>query len=227
VDWQRVRAVVFDLDGTLYDQRAMYLRMTAELALHCLRRPSQLPAVRILLKFRPLREELADEEVEGIGRAQYERAAERLRLPADRIERVVEEWIIKRPLRHLVACRHAGVQRFFSALRAGNRRIGVLSDYPAVAKLAALDLAADAVVSAVDPEVDRLKPHPAGLARTLDALAVAPGEALMIGDRDNRDGECARRLGCPYLLIQRRPSSASEFADFHTLLGSLRADERE
>jgi FMN phosphatase YigB (HAD superfamily) len=227
VDWQRIRAVIFDVDGTLYDQRAMRLRMARELALRCLARPVTLAEARILRTFRQRREELADQEATGIGRLQYERPAETLRLPATRIEEVVEEWILERPLRHAAACRLAGVRRLFSALRHGGRRIGVWSDYPALAKLEAMDLNADAVVSAVDPEVDRMKPHPEGLTRVLELLAVSPDEALMIGDRDERDGEAARRLGCPYLLLAGRPSTAVEFADFTALSSSLDKAGRE
>ncbi len=218
VDWQRVRAVVFDVDGTLYDQRAMRLRMGRELALACLARPATLGAARILATYRHLREELADEEATGIGRLQYEKTAERLGLPARRIEAVVEEWILRRPLRHAAACRRPGARRLFAELRDSGRRIGVWSDYPATGKLEAMDLAADAVVCATDPEVDRLKPRPEGLVRLLGILGVAPGEALVIGDRDERDGEAARRLGCPYLLIVRRPRTPQELAGLQALL---------
>ena len=221
VDWHRVRAVVFDVDGTLYDQRKMRLRMAGELALRCLVHPAALTEIRILKTFRRLREELAEQETAGIGRLQYEGTARRLRLPPARVEAAVEEWMFERPLRHLAACRHARVSRLFSALRDRGRRIGIWSDYPARAKLEAMGLTADSVVSAIDPEVNRMKPHPAGLARTLELLSVSPQEALMIGDRDERDGEAARRLGCPYLLLVRQPSTAVEFADFTALLSSL------
>ena len=220
VDWQRVRAVAFDVDGTLYDAGPLRRRMTAELLLHCLR-PRGLAAARVLQRFRRRREALAEEEAAGIGRLQYERVAEELRLPPARVEAVVREWMFERPLPHLAACRRPGTRRLFARLRDGGRAIGVFSDYPVEAKLAALGLECDAAVSAVDPQVDRLKPHPAGLARLLELLAVPAAETLVIGDRDERDGECARRLGCPYLLVSRRPESVHEFASFAALLRSL------
>jgi putative hydrolase of the HAD superfamily len=222
VDWQRVRAVVFDVDGTLYDQHGMRLRMARELALRCLARPATLRDARILTTFRRLREELAEGEATGIGRLQYDRTAERLGLPVDRIEAVVEEWILRRPLRHAAACRRAGVRRLFAELRGGGHGIGVWSDYPAAGKLAAMGLTADAVVCATDPEVDRLKPRPEGLTRLLGILGVGPAEALVIGDRDERDGEAARRAGCPYLLIVRRPGAPHEIAGFPPLLDAAK-----
>ena len=226
VDWQRVRAVVFDVDGTLYDQRPLRLRMTRELAARCLASPATLGEVRILRTFRKVREALAEEEAASVIRPQYERTATRLGIAPDRVEEVVAEWIFERPLRHLAACRHAGVRRLFAALRRGGRRIGVWSDYPAPAKLAALGLAADASASAADPEVDRLKPQPEGLARVLELLGVPPDDALMIGDRDDRDGEAARRLDCPYLLLSRRPSTAVEIAGYAALRDGLAEADR-
>ena len=223
LDWQRVRAVVFDVDGTLYDQRCMRLKMARELALRCLARPVTLAEARILKSFRRLREELSEEEATGIGRLQYERAAGALGLPVARVESVVAEWILERPLRHAAACRRPGARRLFAALRDSGRRIGVWSDYPADGKLAAMGLEADAVVAALDPDVDRLKPQPAGLERALERLGVAADEALMIGDRDERDGEAARRLGCPYLLLADRPSGPREIDGLAALLESLRA----
>ena len=221
VDWRRVRVVVFDVDGTLYDQRALRLRMARELVLRCLARPATLRDARILKTFRRLREKLADEEATGIVRLQYERPAKRLRLPPGRVEAVVEEWILTRPLRHVAACRQPGVRRLFAVLGASGRRVGVWSDYPAAGKLEALGLTADAVVCANDAQVDRLKPRPEGLARLLERFGTAPAEALMIGDRDERDGEAARRLGCPYLLLARKPTKTHELAGFLPLLGAL------
>jgi putative hydrolase of the HAD superfamily len=221
VDWQRTRAVVFDVDGTLYEQRAMRLRMARELAWSCLLSPSTLREARILSAFRRRREQLAEEEASDITRLQYERPARQLRLPRQRVEAVVREWILERPLRHVDACRRDGVRRLFDALRAADRRIGVWSDYPATGKLAAMNLAADAVVAATDPEVDCMKPRPEGLARVLELLDVSPDAALMIGDRDERDGETARRLGCPYLLLSRQPEGPQEIAGFADLLRSL------
>ena len=223
VDWQRVRGVVFDVDGTLYPRRAMQQRMARELALRCLARPATWNEARILRSFRRLREEMADEEASGIGRLQYQRTAELLGQPVERIEAVVAEWMFQRPLRHVAAARRPGARRLFEALRRGERRIGVWSDYPAAGKLEAMGLEADAVVTALDPEVDRLKPRPEGLFRTLELLGVPAEEALMIGDRDERDGKAARRAACPYLLLDDRAAGPRGLRSLTELLRSLPA----
>ena len=46
LDWRRAELVVFDVDGTLYDQSCLRRRMIRQLLLHCLRRPRQAAVLR-------------------------------------------------------------------------------------------------------------------------------------------------------------------------------------
>lgn len=221
IDWQPVRLVALDVDGTLYDPARMRRLMLGELAAHCLRHPGELPIVRILRAFRRSREELAQREAMGVADLQFELPAKQLGVSPAAVRAVVDSWIMERPLRHLRSCRFEGVDRFLDWLRSSGKMVAVLSDYPVEAKLEALELTADLVVSAVDPEVDCFKPHPAGLQRLLQLAGTGPESCLVIGDRDERDGECARRLGASYLLKSRRGSGdPRHFGDFAQLLGS-------
>ncbi len=56
VDWKKVCAVIFDIDGTLYDQRMLRLLMFLDLLKYYLVRPSELKDVIILRYFRLLGE---------------------------------------------------------------------------------------------------------------------------------------------------------------------------
>ena len=206
VPWSRIRLAVFDVDGTLYDQRPLHRRMQLALAAHCATRPWDLPLLRTLLTFRRLREELTEEAGEGVSRLQYERPAVLLGLSPDAIRLAVETWLHERPLPHLRRCRFPGVEEVFRALKASGRTTAVFSDYPAEAKLRALELEADFHVAG-------LKPHPRGLERALERAGVGPEECVFIGDRDERDGECARRLGVHYLL--KTSASTGKPLEFH------------
>jgi HAD superfamily hydrolase (TIGR01549 family) len=198
--WPRIRLVVFDVDGTLYDQRPLRRRMQLALLRHCLIRPRELPLLRTLQVFRRLREELAEGGGGEISRLQYERPAALLGLSPEIVQLAVETWMHERPLVHLAAARFPGVDQMFEALRLSGRKAAIFSDYPAEAKMRALGLTADFHVAATDPDVQRLKPHPLGLQRVLERAGASPETCLYIGDRDERDGECARRLGVHYLL---------------------------
>ncbi|MGH7295477.1 MAG: HAD family hydrolase [Polyangiaceae bacterium] len=92
---------------------------------------------------------------------------------------------------------------FLEAARERGLRVGVLSDYPAAAKLEAMKLARyfDVVVCAQDAEVNRFKPDPAGIVEVLRRLDVAPDAALYVGDREEVDGAAASAAGVACAIV--------------------------
>lgn len=147
MDWNAVTLAVFDVDGTLYNQRRLRLKMAYELLLHALRSRS-LRTPRLLAAYRRLREQLADDEVQDFEQVLLMQTAGRCRLPPATVAALATEWLEQRPLRHIAACRYDGLPELFQRLRARGKRIAILSDYPAQAKLQATGLAADIIVCA-------------------------------------------------------------------------------
>ena len=203
-DWPNIRLVVFDVDGTLYDQNRLRLRMSRDLLLDAARRRSA-EAIKVLRVYRRLREAMADAEVADFESALIAETARVTGRSADRVRAVVDTWIDKKPLRYLASCRYSGVAELFAGLRRNGKLVGVLSDYPAAAKLTALGLTADYVVCAGDPSVGLLKPNPKGLAVLMQAAGVDAQATVLIGDRIERDGAAARRRGVWPLIRSRRP----------------------
>ncbi|MFK0273896.1 HAD family hydrolase [Ensifer sp. NPDC090286] len=204
VNWERVRLVVFDLDGTLYEQRRLRARMLLRLLADAARTRS-LDTLRILRAFRDCREELGDALATGVTARQYELTAERCGRSPETVRKTVEEWMERRPLDLLPGCRCRDVERVFAGLAAQGKTLAVLSDYPALEKLKVLGLGADIVVSAMDSEVGVLKPHPAGLAHVLGRAQVPAEAAIMIGDRVERDWAVAQSHGMRALIRSARP----------------------
>ncbi|RXH10126.1 HAD family hydrolase [Bradyrhizobium guangzhouense] len=214
VDWDDIRLVVFDVDGTLYDQRTMRRRMLRELAKDATRTRS-LTTLRTLRGYRRTRELLARQEVYDFERILIASTAKRYRLQEGEVRALAAEWLEKRPLAHIRDCRYPGVERLFAALRRRGKIIGVLSDYPAAEKLLAMELKADFVVSAVDRHVGIQKPNPKGLELLMQAAGTVPTSTVLIGDRPETDGEAARRAGAFALMRgNRKRGCASSFADY-------------
>src|SRR3546814_6936672 len=116
VDWDNIDLVVFDMDGTLYDQRRLRARMLMALAGEAVRsRTLRVPAV--LQTFRRCRETLGNQPSANFMSRQYELTAERCGWPIEMVREAVLDWIEQRPLEYLNECIYAGVRQLFDALR--------------------------------------------------------------------------------------------------------------
>ena len=185
-----IRAVLFDLDGTLYRQAPMRLLMAGELATvpWMRRHPRGVPRLwKQLRAFREAREALRalGRPAELLERLQYSVPAERSGMPPTEIEEAVAEWMFQRPLKYLRHVARPGLHELFERLDAQGLKIGVFSDYPVRDKLEALEVAArvSLMLEATAPEINAFKPHPQGFSRACGRWALDPHEVLYVGDR--------------------------------------------
>ena len=204
LDWKEIDLVVFDVDGTLYDQRRLRLAMLRRL-LAATWQTRSLDTLRTLRTFRQVREALGDRPEADFVRLQYARTAAKHYKTEHEVRALTHEWMERQPLPLLAGCRYPHLDALFAGLRGAGKQIAVFSDYPAIDKLAALGLQAAPVVCATDAGVARLKPDPAGLLAILRCTGVDAARALMIGDRFDRDGMAASRAGMRALIRAGRP----------------------
>ena len=209
LDLQHLEGLVFDMDGTLYAQTRVRLSILWRLMRAHGRRPvegwSTLMALRAyrgaqerLRSSAPGCRDLADEQLAF--------ASWQTGMPVRRLREHVERWMEHEPLAVVAQSRRRGIVDVLQAARNRGLKLGVFSDYPAVAKLRALELETffDVIVSAQDPDVRRFKPDPRGLEVTLYRLGVDPSRAIYVGDRPSVDGAAARRAGMPCLIVGGR-----------------------
>lgn len=211
-----LQAVIFDVDGTLYHLERLYRKMYLELVKYYARHPCKLQDVWILHHFIQQREKQTAVAIADLATAQYEWAAQKTKASLERVQRVVQQWVFEMPLDHIYECRNSETIVLFETLAKKDIATAVFSDYPAQAKLSCLGLSPQCVVSSTDSNVNRLKPDPTGLLVVVDRLGAAVQNCLFIGDRDDRDGECARRAGMPYLILNKNLKLSSLFAALKT-----------
>ena len=220
---RNTRAVLFDLDGTLYRAAPMRRRMLRELALAPLRvGPGRARRIlRHLRVFRSVREELRDlgRPGEPLEELQYRVPAERMGEDPGALRVTVEDWMLRRPLRHLGRCARRGLGGVLAELARRDLRLGVFSDYPVEEKLEALGVrpAFDLRLCALDREVNAFKPHPRGFLVACERWGVEPGDVLYVGDRADVDERGAREAGMPCLVVgadrSRRGGALKEVLD--------------
>ncbi len=176
------QAIIVDLDGTLYYQKPVRLAMLKEMLLRFWR----LPEFLIVWKYRKLYEQ-------GLGER------DRLtRLPAN-APQVIREWMIERPLKYVYKYRDAALIDLLKRAEASGCRVIVYSDYPVAEKLEALQFEPFKAFTANDSGC--LKPEASGLEKILLSLGVLPEKCLVVGDRQEKDGILAERLGAACIIL--------------------------
>tara|TARA_R110002126_G_scaffold41590_33_gene121028 strand:- start:728 stop:1402 length:675 start_codon:yes stop_codon:yes gene_type:complete len=197
------RAVLFDLDGTLYDLGALRSEMVMELLVLALTF-----RWRTLLRIRAFRKQF--ETLRELGRPEaplrvtrFERAAA---ARGDRVEAVREthdEWMLRRPAKYLASAMRKDLRASLARLREAGLKVGVFSDHPVEAKLRAMGIREefDFALSAMDPNINAMKPHPRGLEVACTRWGIEPGELVYVGDREDVDVAVAQAAGARPVLI--------------------------
>jgi HAD superfamily hydrolase (TIGR01509 family) len=196
----RLQGIIFDVDGTLYDQSALRWRIFTRIAASHRNSPTDgIRVIRTIQAYRKAHERLR-------GRAfspslQLESAAAECGFPVSEVRITVDKWFERVPLDLLPRCVYTEIPEFLSLLSELRIRCGVFSDYPAEAKLSAMGLNRffTHVLSAKD--VGRQKPDPTGITAVARDMGLAPERTLYFGDRII-DMEAAANAGMPGVLIR-------------------------
>ena len=211
-----IKAVGFDLDGTLYPGKLMYL-FSADLAL---RHPALLSAygkarralhaeARLDMAaaaaaapdpsrpFRARQAALIAASL-GIGEAEAARAVDQVIYAA-----MAERFRFIKPFRGVLPC--------LEALRRSGLRLGLLSDLPPPRKTELLGLEGrfDALLCSEDSGA--LKPSRKPFLALAEALGVEPGSILYVGNKREFDIEGARAAGMMSALMGRGDVPEADF----------------
>ena len=190
------KAIIFDLDGTLYDKSGLARRLVI----------AQLRSgrLRMLKREREVRKELrgrhfdSEDVFYNAFFAQFERPE------------FARRWYFEEYMPDMVAILRKQyriapwVETTMMELRSKGCRIAVFSDYGCVhEKLKAIgfNLAwADFLFDA--PDLGGLKPCKESFEKICQEIGVPPSDCLMVGDRDDTDGAGARAVGMAFALIK-------------------------
>ena len=204
---KRWKAVVLDVDGTMYSQRSVRRHMARRLAGFALKHPVLgLRTVRCLRAFRQAQEQLRAQIGTGpVAQSQVEHAARRCGCSEDFLTECVRRWMETGPLEAIRKARYTGLLEFCEWAKQTGLRRAVLSDYDPREKLRALQVEDyfSVIACAQDPDIGVFKPNPAGLRAAVRRLGASPEETVYVGDRPEVDGAVALAAGVTGVILHQ------------------------
>jgi len=183
------KVIILDMDGTLYFQPPFRFCMAFSLAAYYAVHFWRLRELFLLREIRKSREK-------GQFHPSERNADEKTRA-------VLAYWLYEYPLKYIWRFRDKKLISLVNGLKSGGAMIVVYSDYPADGKACAIGVDADRCYCADDGIVGCLKPNAAGLKNILHDIGADARDCLLIGDRYEKDGLCARGAGLDFVILPR------------------------
>jgi putative hydrolase of the HAD superfamily len=208
-----LRAIAFDLDGTLYPDIYVYLRSIPLFAVH----------PRFLFAFNKMRKEIRKiDTIENLEAMQAKMLGAMLGITETRAKSLISSIVYKKWENYYKGIKpFRGVKNTLVRLKEAGYKLGLLSDFPFQSKLVRLGLDDiwDARVSSDD--VNHLKPNSEPFLLLQKRLDVPVHEILYVGDRHKYDVVGAKNAGmmAAHFTKKTKPESSADFTfyDFEDL----------
>ncbi|RKX88176.1 MAG: HAD family hydrolase [Spirochaetes bacterium] len=201
----KIKAVGFDIDGTLYPNYEMFLMSS----------PSFLSHPRLVLHFGKIRKEIRKTEFSG----DFRETQSRLLAYSMKISKEKAADLIERHLYQKWVYSFKGVRPFKTvrpallSLQRDGIRLGALSDFPVEKKLDFLGLSDLMEIAFSSEETGYLKPHKAPFINLISRFGLNPDEILYVGNSYKYDILGAKKVGLRTAHLIKKPDPDSQ-ADF-------------
>ncbi len=200
-------AYIFDMDGTLYYQRPLRMRMFLCMAGFYLTHPLRWKEPFMVRDYRKLRENEALLKKENWKDLIRNTLSDKYHVEKSRLQETINFWMQEKPLEYIKNYQDKTLKHFIEQLQASGKKIIIYSDYPAGKKAASLGINGVQIYDPEESPIRFLKPDPQGLLLILKENRLEKERSLMIGDRYEKDGICAENAGIDHLILKRTRSA--------------------
>ena len=200
MNWTKINNYIFDVDGTLYSQKKVRLKMLLRLITYYGLRLYRLKELYALYKFRKLREQ--PEYKETSMHDLYIIISKKCNLSSGAIQKIIEKWMFIEPLELLKKYKYKDVIAFINKHHQLGKKIIIYSDYPAAEKLNVMQINYDKLYVSGENGFKEQKPSLKAMQNILKSAIIDPSQTVYIGDRDDRDKISAEYVNITYYDIQ-------------------------
>ena len=193
------KALIIDLDGTLYFQYGVQFIMGCRMLLYYFFHFWKMKEFMAIMYYRKQREK----NIKGIVNKQYILVAQKYGMKPEYVKKIVQIWLFHKPLAIIKIFKDKNLSKIINQCKNNGLSIIIYSDYPTKEKLSALNIQFDKAYDSTYSEIQTLKPDAKGLQYILKSNGLKKEEILFIGDRDSKDGECARRCHVDYIILSK------------------------
>ncbi|MBI9104667.1 MAG: HAD family hydrolase [Spirochaetales bacterium] len=194
----KIKGIAFDIDGTLYHNRQMYILSTTSFVAN----------PKLAYHFSKARKTIRTyEKIENFRKTQAGIIAQTMKKDPEQIYKLVEIRLYKKWVRAFRFLRpYRGVRKLVVDLKARGYKLGVLSDFPPQKKLTYLNLEGfwDAAFSS--EEVEYLKPRPEPFLELAKRMELKPEEILYVGNSYKYDIIGASSVGMKTAYLSKKES---------------------
>jgi HAD superfamily hydrolase (TIGR01549 family) len=203
---ESIKAVVFDFDGTLYYQKPVQAYNLFRIVYRVFRNPRVINDVHLIRQYRSLREEYSKL---GIPILNVDVDLANLKeLNSKELKTIRDNWLIESQSFAIRLFKRSRLLDQITKLQEVGILIIIWSDYPIEEKSKEINLRPDFSVCSEAPDIQLAKPNPAGLLYILQKLNLKNSQVIMVGDREDRDGESARAANVRYVQVGKEANKA-------------------
>lgn len=201
----KIKAVGFDIDGTLYSNLSMYISSSASFIGHPL----------LVFHFSKIRKEIRRTEHNGDFReTQAKLLAYSMKIPQQKAADLIERYLYQKWEYSFKGVKpFKGVRPGLLSLKREGIKLAALSDFPVQRKLDFLGLSDLMDFAFSSEETGYLKPHSAPFINLISKFGVSPDEILYVGNNYKYDILGAKNTGLRTAHLTRKPEPESK-ADF-------------